>query len=228
MALTSSVFSGNTTASGSPAASGSPVASGSPAGSGSPTPAAPVPEPAPAVPAVPEAPGSPDGTDAPTAPAASGTTPEPTGADRPGFAFTAPREKKVAEHVAALRRESSVTVPCWPKDLVKTVPAATALSKGDRPVLVIFYDDTARASRLSAAELWPVVLEIESRVDLVLVDLTPGSSRPLADDERRLVRRYYLGYVPTTVVLSSDRTARLLKSERVDPAVVRAAANEAK
>ena len=93
---------------------------------------------------------------------------------------------------------------------------------------MIFYDDTAPASRLSAAELWPVVLEIEGRVDLVLVDLTPGPSHSLTDDERRLVRRYYLGYVPTTVVLSSDRTPRLLKSERVEPAVVRAAATEAK
>jgi hypothetical protein len=65
-------------------------------------------------------------------------------------------------------------------------------------------------------------------VDFVLVDLTPGSAKPLTDDERRLVRRYYLGYVPTTVVLGSDRVPRLLKSERVDPALVRAAAIEAK
>jgi len=73
-----------------------------------------------------------------------------------------------------------------------------------------------------------VILAVEPRVDLVLVDLTPGPRRALTDDERRLVRRYYLGYVPTTVVLSSDRTPRLLKSERVEPALVRAACVEAK
>jgi hypothetical protein len=93
-------------------------------------------------------------------------------------------------------------------------------------VLVVFYDDTARASRLAAADLWPVVLDVEDRAGLVLVDLTPG--KKFTADERTLVRRYYLGYVPTTVVLSADRSIRLLKSERVDPAVVRAAIDEAR
>ena len=136
------------------------------------------------------------------------------------------REKRVAEHVAALRREDD-TRPCWPKDLAKTVPAAKALAKGDRPLVLIFYDDTARASRLSAAELWPVILEIEDRVDLTLVDLTPGTMRP-TDEEKLLVRHYYLGYVPTTVVLTSDRMTRLMKSERVSPVLLKAAALEAK
>ena len=90
------------------------------------------------------------------------------------------------------------------------------------------YDETARASRLAAADLWPVVFELESRIDLVLVDLTPGTRRTPTDEERKLTRRYYLGYVPTTVVLTSERTPRLLKSERVDAALVRAALLEAK
>ena len=111
--------------------------------------------------------------------------------------------------------------------MVRTAPASTAFAKGDRPVLVVFYDDGARASRLAAADLWPVVLALEARIDVVPVDLTPGAKRALTDDERRLFRKYYLGYVPTTVVLSPDRTLRLLKSERVDPALVRAALEEA-
>jgi hypothetical protein len=135
----------------------------------------------------------------------------------------------VAKHVRALRANpDDATLPCWPKDLVRSVPAATALAKGERPVLVLFYDDAARSSRLAAADLWPVVLDVEARVDLVLIDLTPGPRLAITDDERRLVRRYYLGYVPTTVVLTSERTPRLLKSERVEPALVRAACNEAK
>jgi hypothetical protein len=72
-----------------------------------------------------------------------------------------------------------------------------------------------------------VILEIEDKVDLTLVDLTPGTSRP-TDEEKLLVRHYYLGYVPTTVVLTSDRSTRLMKSERVSPALLKAAALEAK
>ena len=151
--------------------------------------------------------------------------PAPEG--REGFTFTPPRRKAVLEHVAALRANpDSADRPCWPSDLARTVPPSAALAPGARPVLVIFFDDGARASRLFAADVWPVVLDLEDRADLVLVDLTPG--RRLPDDARRLVRKYYLGYVPTTVVLSSSRTIRLLKSERVDPEVVRAALLEAR
>jgi hypothetical protein len=181
----------------------------------------------------------------PPAPRAGGSTAPapvpPTGSPAPsagnvgpreGFQFTAPatsREALVAAHVKALRADpEGRDRQCWPVELVRTVPAATALQKGARPALVVFYDDRAKASRLAAADLWPVVLEVESKVDLILVDLTPGGPRALTDDERRLVRRYYLGYVPTTVVLGSDRVPRLLKSERVDPALVRAASLEAK
>jgi hypothetical protein len=169
-------------------------------------------------------------------PSAARPTPSPVaapaGAPREGFQFTPPptsREALVAAHVKALRADpEGRDRRCWPAELVRTVPAATALQKGARPALVVFYDDRAKASRLAAADLWPVVLEVESKVDLILVDLTPGGPRALSDDERRLVRRYYLGYVPTTVVLGSDRVPRLLKSERVDPALVRAASLEAK
>jgi hypothetical protein len=139
------------------------------------------------------------------------------------------RDEKVRKHVLALRANpDDAGLPCWPKDLARTVPASSAREKGVRPILLIFYDDTARASRLAAADLWPVVLDVESRVDIVLVDLTPGAGHPVSDDERKLVRRYYTGYVPTTVVLTSERSPRLLKSERVEPALVRAACLEAK
>jgi hypothetical protein len=153
------------------------------------------------------------------------------------FTFQAPRQKAVHDHAQALRASpDDPSRPCWPADLVRRSPASTVLEAGERPAVIVFYDDTARASRLAAADLLPVVAELESRLDLVLVDLTPG--RSLSEEERKLVRRYYLGYVPTTVVLSAgrprvegapgapapqDRRIRLLKSERVDPAVVRAA-----
>lgn len=167
---------------------------------------------------LPAAPGSPDG-------AAGAGSPEKPGDE---FRFTPPRERRVNEHVKALKANpDDVSFPCWPRDMVRTAPASTAFEKGDRPVLVVFYDDGARASRLAAADLWPVVLALEARIEFVPVDLTPGAKRGLTDDERRLFRKYYLGYVPTTVVLSPDRTLRLLKSERVDPALVRAALEEA-
>jgi hypothetical protein len=131
--------------------------------------------------------------------------------------------------VRALRsRPDDAQLPCWPSDLARSVPASKALEKSDRPCLVIFYDETARASRLAAADLWPIVFELESKIELVLVDLTPGTRRTPSDAERKLTRKYYLGYVPTTVVLTSERTPRLLKSERVDAALVRAALLEAK
>jgi hypothetical protein len=139
------------------------------------------------------------------------------------------RDEKIAKHVAALKSNpDDAGLACWPKELVRTAPASAARAKGERPVLLVFYDDTAKASRLAAADLWPVVLQVEGRVDLVLVDLTPGPGHTLTDDEKKLVRRYYTGYVPTTVVLSSDRVPRLLKSERVESALVRAACLEAK
>ncbi|MCC7136923.1 MAG: hypothetical protein IT460_00675 [Planctomycetes bacterium] len=185
-------------------------------------PVAPAPPPPPAPSVEPSAPGSPD--DAPSAAPEAPPT-RPTG----DFVFSTSREERVAKHVRVLRANpDDASVPCWPKDLARAVPASTALQKGSRPLLVVFYDETSKASRLSAADLWPVVLEVEPRVDLVLVDLTPGPGRPISDDERRLVRRYYLGYVPTTVVLTSDRSPRLLKSGRVEPALVRAACLEAK
>jgi hypothetical protein len=126
----------------------------------------------------------------------------------------------VLDHVAALRAKPDVARPAWPKELAKTVPAGTALENGTRPVLIVIYDDTSRASRLGAADLWPVVLEIESRIDLVLLDLTPG--RRLDKDEERLVNRYYNGYVPATVLLGSNRvTVHLWKDLRVEPSVLR-------
>lgn len=170
----------------------------------------------------PEVPGSPD---AAPVPATSAGTPGQPDAE---LRFTPPRERRVLEHVRALKANpDDVSFPCWPSDMVRTAPASTAFAKGDRPVLVVFYDDGARASRLAAADLWPVVLALEARIDFVPVDLTPGAKRGLTDDERRLFRKYYLGYVPTTVVLSPERSLRLLKSERVDPALVRAAIEEA-
>jgi len=148
--------------------------------------------------------------------------------DPTAFVFST-RAEKVTKHVAAIRANpDDASLACWPRDLLRVAPASAARQKGDRPVLLVFYDDTARASRLAAADLWPVVLDVESRVDFVIVDLTPGPGHTLSDDEKKLVRRFYTGYVPTTVVLSSDRVPRLLKSERVEPALVRAACLEAK
>jgi hypothetical protein len=177
------------------------------------------------------------------APAPAPSTPPPSGSDSLAtppreFRFAVPRNKAVFDHAAALRAApDDPSRPCWPTDLVRTAPASVVLSAGPRPAIVVFYDGGARASRLAAADLLPVVVELEAKVDLVLVDLTPG--RKLSDDERKLVRRYYLGYVPTTVVLSAgrsrdeggtapsapqERRILLLKSERVDPLLVKAAA----
>jgi len=169
---------------------------------------------------------APDGVGSPDGPAPTDTARPPTDTTP---RFSAPRDRRVEAHVRALRaRPDDTDLPCWPRDLIDPAPASRALEKGARPCLVVFYDETARASRLAAADLWPVVLELEARVDVVLVDLTPGTRRKPTDEERKLTRKYYLGYVPTTVVLTSERAPRLLKSERVDAALVRAAILESK
>ncbi len=182
-----------------------------------------VPPPTPA-PSAPTDLGSPDGDAA--APAAPPRPPDvtpsvtaPTGASRDVPSFGESRAKKVERHVAALK-ETGTSVPCWPKDLVQAAPASVALADGARPVLILFFDDTSTASRLGAADLWPVVLDWDAKVDVVYVDVTPG--RKTTRDEDALVRRYYLGYVPATVLLASERkSVLLLKNLRVEASLLR-------
>jgi len=191
-----------------------PAAAPAPAPAAPPAPAA---EPERVAPAFEEGLGSPDGDAPPVKP----------GVD--SFVFATSRAKRVTELVDALRREAATGAgpaspkTSWPDDLAQPVPAAKALARGERSVIVVFHDETSRASRLAAADLWPVLLDLDARFDLVLVDLTPGAKRGQSEEEKSLVRKYYLGYVPTTVVLSPERAARLLKPGRVDGSAVKSA-----
>ena len=85
---------------------------------------------------------------------------------------------------------------------------------------MVFYDDSARASNLQAAELLPLLVSLRERVDVVPVDVGAASSWSPA--QRKLVRTYYMSYVPTTVVLAPNRKPLLLQYQRVSAAVVEA------
>jgi N-methylhydantoinase A/oxoprolinase/acetone carboxylase beta subunit len=109
----------------------------------------------------------------------------------------------------------------YPDAVVTKASAAVALESGHKPVVLLFYDDTARASNLQAAEFLPVLAKHADRVDVVAIDLS-AAARWTAE-ERKLVKSYYGAYVPTTVVLSADRKPRLLKYQRITAAVLEAA-----
>ena len=188
---------------------------------------------APGVPPVPELPTEPpppplDATEpspppAPEIPpAAPATEPGTPDGGKEGFQFSPPEEKRAAEHADRLRANpGNAALHGYPDDVLHRADAATALEPGHRPVAIVFYDDTSRASNLQAAELLPLLVKMRERVDAVPVDVSTSAKWTPA--ERKLVRTYYMSYVPTTVVLSADRKPLLLQFQRVSAAVVAAA-----
>ena len=132
------------------------------------------------------------------------------------------------EHADRLRAQpSDASLQGYPEDLVRRADAGVALEGGSKPVLVLFYDNSARASHLQAAELLPLLVRLADRVDVVPVDVAAAST--LSEPQKRLVRRYYMAYVPTTVLLAADATRKplMVQYQRVSAQAVEAAVKAA-
>ena len=126
------------------------------------------------------------------------------GEERGGVTFTPPGDVAAGRHVERLKRApGDAKVPGYPSDLVSSAPAGRVLATGTKPCVVIFYDDTSKASDLQAAAYLPLLVRRQREVDLVLVDVGPKAV--WNDDQKRVVRTYFNHYVPTTVVLTSAR-----------------------
>jgi hypothetical protein len=107
----------------------------------------------------------------------------------------------------------------YPPAIVPAADAALALqARGHRPVVILFADPASRASDLQAAEFLPVLVRFGDRVDVLPIDVT--AKQRWTDDERKLVRRYYMAVVPTTVVLGTDRRPLLLEYQRITSAAL--------
>jgi hypothetical protein len=151
--------------------------------------------------------------------------PPPEG--RPGAGFTFPGETTggtAAERARAhadrlLASPDDARLRGYPESVVARADAQVATDNGHRPVVLLFYDDTARASNLQAAEFLPVLAKYAGLVDVVAVDV--AASAKWTPAERKLVRNYYVAYVPTTVVLAPDRSKPLMiKYQRIGGAVL--------
>lgn len=113
----------------------------------------------------------------------------------------------------------------YPVRIVGRADASVALERGHRPIVLLFYDDSSRSSDLQAAEFLPVLVEFADRVEVVPVNVEASNTWTPA--ERKLVRRYYMSVVPTTVVLAADRRPLLLKFQRISAATLEASLEKA-
>ncbi|MGE0192854.1 MAG: hypothetical protein AB7T63_12530 [Planctomycetota bacterium] len=121
------------------------------------------------------------------------TTPPPSGL---GLALDA--------HVQRLRQVAGdARVPGYPPSLVRTSDARVVREPGQRPLVILFYDDSSKASDLQAADFLPVLVERARDIDVVAVDV---SVRARWDTfQKQVVHTYYMSFVPTTVVLTARR-----------------------
>ncbi len=156
------------------------------------------------------------------------TPPADPGGDapRPGMSFTPPLGYTAKQHVDRLRSNpGDARVPGYPSDIVPSAKAETVLSSGHRPVVLIFYDNTSKASDLQAADFLPVLIRRKSEVDLVFVDVNAGANWNKA--QKTVVRTYYNFYVPTTVVLAANRAPVKSWYSRIKAADLERAIDEA-
>jgi hypothetical protein len=138
--------------------------------------------------------------------------------------FTPPAERQAQAHADRLRASpGDAALTGYPADIVTRASADVALAPGAKPVVVLFYADNARASHLQAAELLPLLVRWREKIDVVPVDVSAGAQPRWTPSERKLVRSYYLSYVPTTVVLSTERKFLMLQYQRVSAPMVEAA-----
>jgi hypothetical protein len=135
------------------------------------------------------------------------------------FTFSGTPEQRAQDHAnRLLAAPEDPNVHGYPAEVVRRADAAVALEPGTKPVVIVFYDDTARASNLQAAEFLPVLAKHREAVDLVAIDVAAKDRWTPA--EKKLVRNFYVAYVPTTVVLAPPRKPLLLKYQRISGATL--------
>ena len=107
-------------------------------------------------------------------------------------------------HADELRRNAGdAGLVGYPRSLLRTTQPASILERGQRPLVILFYDDSAKASDRQAAEFLPLLIRRSDDIDLILIDVSTKAEWNAV--EQKIVRTYYMSYVPTTVVLTSRR-----------------------
>ncbi len=145
---------------------------------------------------------------------------------RDEYRFTAPQAAQAAAHADRLRASpTDRRIGGYPKSLVRRANPRMALEPGHRPVVILFHDDTSRASNLQAADLLPAIVEAQDGADFVVIDVSPGATR--TPDEQKVYKPYYPGIVPSTIVLSPARGPVKLWFQRTSAKSLRAALREA-
>ncbi|MDJ0973632.1 MAG: hypothetical protein QNJ98_04165 [Planctomycetota bacterium] len=174
--------------------------------------------PTPAEPRVPSVPRVPE---VPTPPADDGDAGE-----RESPTFSVPKNEAARRHAARLRESPrNDKLGGYPTRLLSRARPGIALQPGHRPVVIVFYDDTSRASNLQAADILPTLVEAQARADIVVIDVAKGAERTEA--EGRVVKPYYPGSVPALVVLSAARAPVKLWFQRTSARALRAAIDQA-
>lgn len=169
--------------------------------------------------------------DAPNNPFTAPTNPanplpgNPNG-ERTNPVFSTPKVEDARRHAARLReRPSSGNLAGYPKRLLRRASPDAALAPGHKAVVIVFYDDSSRASNLQAADVLPVLVEAQSTVDVIAINVAQRAER--TDAERRVVRPYYPGSLPATVVLSPTRAPVKLWYQRISARALRAGIEQA-
>ena len=141
-------------------------------------------------------PGTPPGGHDPAGPL------HPDGAGPPSAPL--PMAGTLDRHVRHLReRAGDPKLVGYPSTLLRSVPARTVLEPGQRPAVIIFYDNTSKASDKQAAHFLPVLARHQADIDLVLIDVSTRAKWNAY--ERKVVLTYYMSFVPTTAVLTARR-----------------------
>lgn len=122
--------------------------------------------------------------------------------------------KDAKEHARRLLASpGNPKLAAYPAGLLTRADPAVALESGHRPVVLLFYDNASRSSDLQAAEFLPLLVGYTNRVDVIPIDVNASNAWSAA--ERKLVLKYYMSVVPTTVVLAANRSPLLLKFQRI-------------
>jgi hypothetical protein len=141
--------------------------------------------------------------------------------------FPQPVAERLDTHVRRLLASpGDPRVKAYPPGLILRADASLALEpRGHRPVVILFTDPASRASDLQAAEFLPVLMRYQDRIDAIPIDVSAKNA--WTDAERKVVRRFYMSVVPTTVVLGADRRPLLLEYQRITAAALDTVIEEA-
>ena len=144
-----------------------------------------------------------------------------------GLSMGGPRVEQARAHASRLRANpSDARIGGYPRSLLERARPRTALEPGHKPVVIVFYDDASRASNLQAGDILPALVAEQNRVDVVVINVSRGHER--TDDETDVVKPYYPGSVPATVVLSASRAPVKLWFQRTSARSLQSALREAK